>query len=113
MEVRGEVYIAKSDFKRISKNFANPRNAAAGSLRQKNYEETKKIPLKFIAYSFGAVHQLNFYKQSQYLKLLKEWGFETSPLNNIVNNIEDIEKNHKIIEKKKSRNWLWFRWFSL
>jgi len=102
LEVRGEVYIAKSDFKRISKNFANPRNAAAGSLRQKNYEETKKIPLKFIAYSFGAVHPLNFYKQSQYLKLLKEWGFETSPLNNIVNNIEDIEKNHKIIEKKRA-----------
>ena len=55
LEVRGEVYITKTDFKKISKKFANPRNAAGGSLRQKNYKETKKIPLKFIAYGFGVV----------------------------------------------------------
>ena len=55
LEIRGEVYITKSDFKKISKKFANPRNAAGGSLRQKDYRETKKIPLKFIAYGFGLV----------------------------------------------------------
>ena len=49
IDVRGEVYILKSDFKKISKQFANPRNAAGGSLRQKNPNETKKIPLKFVA----------------------------------------------------------------
>ena len=78
LEVRGEVYITRSDFKKIDKNFSNPRNAAGGSLRQKDHQETKKIPLKFIAYSFGVVEPMNFNKQSEYLKLLKEWGFETS-----------------------------------
>ena len=53
LEVRGEVYISKEDFKKINKNFANPRNAAGGSLRQKYPTETKKIPLKFMAYGFG------------------------------------------------------------
>ena len=53
LDVRGEVYITNSDFKKIDKQFANPRNAAGGSLRQKNPEETKKIPLKFVAYGFG------------------------------------------------------------
>ena len=43
LEVRGEVYIGKKDFKKIKKNFANPRNAAGGSLRQKNPQETKKF----------------------------------------------------------------------
>jgi len=49
IEVRGEVYISKYDFKKMDKLFANPRNAAGGSLRQKDYKKTKKIPLKFIA----------------------------------------------------------------
>ena len=60
LEVRGEVYISKYDFKNINKDFANPRNAAGGSLRQKDYKETKKIPLKFIAYGFGVAEPQNF-----------------------------------------------------
>ena len=102
LEIRGEVYISKSDFKKINKNFANPRNAAGGSLRQKDYRETKKIPLKFIAYGFGLVEPKNFKKQSEYLKLLKEWGFKTSTYNNLVSGVEEISNNHKIIEKKRS-----------
>jgi len=102
LDVRGEVYISKSDFKKISKKFANPRNAAGGSLRQKDPNETKKIPLKFVAYGFGKVEQKNFEKQSEYLKLLKIWGFNTNPLNKIVNTIEDIETNYRIIEKQRS-----------
>jgi len=102
LDVRGEVYISKSDFKKINKNFANPRNAAGGSLRQKDYRETKKIPLKFIAYGFGAVEPVNFKKQSEYLNLLKEWGFKTSPFNRLLSSIEDIEINHKLIEEKRS-----------
>ena len=102
LEVRGEVYISKSDFKKINKKFANPRNAAGGSLRQKDYKETKKIPLKFIAYGFGSLDNLNLNKQSEFLDLLKEWGFKTSPLNCIVSDVEEIEKNHKLIEKKRS-----------
>ena len=53
IDIRGEVFIKNSDFKNIKEKFANPRNAASGSLRQKNPDDTKKIPLKFIAYTFG------------------------------------------------------------
>ena len=102
LEIRGEVYISKSDFKKISKKFANPRNAAGGSLRQKDFKETKKIPLKFIAYGFGLVKDLNFKKQSEYLKLLKSWGFKTSPLNSLLKNEDEIHANHQAIEKKRS-----------
>ena len=102
LDVRGEVYISKSDFKKIAKKFANPRNAAGGSLRQKDPNETKKIPLKFVAYGFGVVEPQNFEKQSEYLKLLRTWGFNTNPLNKLVSAIEDIEENHKIIERQRS-----------
>jgi len=102
LDVRGEGYISKSDFKKISKQFANPRNAAGGSLRQKDPNETKKIPLKFVAYGFGTVKPKNFETQSKYLKLLKTWGFNTNSLNKIVSTIEDIEKNHRVIETQRS-----------
>jgi len=102
LDVRGEVYISKSDFKKIAKQFANPRNAAGGSLRQKDPNETKKIPLKFVAYGFGTVEPKNFEKQSEYLKLLKKWGFNTNSLNKLVSTIEDIVKNHRIIETQRS-----------
>ncbi len=102
LEVRGEVYISKSDFKKINKQFANPRNAAGGSLRQKDYKETSKIPLKFIAYGFGLADPMNFKRQSEFLKLLKSWGFKTNPLNSLVSSLEEIESNHRIIEKKRS-----------
>jgi len=101
LDVRGEVYISKSDFKKIAKQFANPRNAAGGSLRQKDPNETKKIPLKFIAYGFGTVEPKNFEKQSEYLKLLKTWGFNTNSFNKLVSTIEDIEKNHRMIETQR------------
>ena len=53
IDIRGEVFIQNSDFKNLKDKFANPRNAASGSLRQKNPDDTKKIPLRFIAYTFG------------------------------------------------------------
>jgi len=102
LNVRGEVYILKSDFTKIAKKFANPRNAAGGSLRQKNPNETKKIPLKFVAYGFGIVEPQNFKKQSEYLKLLETWGFKTNSLNRLVSNIEQMDKNHKEIETQRS-----------
>jgi len=102
LDVRGEVYISKLDFKKIAEQFANPRNAAGGSLRQKDPNETKKIPLKFVAYGFGTVEPKNFEKQSEYLKLLKTWGFNTNSLNKLVSTIEDIEKNHRMIETQRS-----------
>jgi len=101
LDVRGEVYISKSDFKKINKKFANPRNAAGGSLRQKNPNETKKVPLKFVAYAFGTANPKNFEKQSEYLKLLKTWGFNTNPLNKLVSTIDDIEKNYSMVEAQR------------
>ena len=81
IDIRGEVYIQNSDFKSLSDKFANPRNAASGSLRQKNPEDTKKIPLKFIAYTYGYENGLKVNNQVNFLKKLSEWGFKTNPLN--------------------------------
>ena len=67
--------------KKLKEKFANPRNAASGSLRQKNPEDTKKIPLKFIAYTFGFEKGFENKKKFDYLKKLSEWGFKTNPLN--------------------------------
>ena len=103
IEVRGEVYISKKDFKNISNKFANPRNAAGGSLRQKDPIETKKIPLQFMAYSFGFVKKKLFKTQSEYLELLKDWGFKVSQHNSVFNNIKDIMKNYIELENKRSK----------
>ena len=81
IDIRGEVFIQNSDFKKIKDKFANPRNAASGSLRQKNPNDTKKIPLKFIAYTFGFEYGMKIKLQSDYLKKLKQWGFKINPLN--------------------------------
>ena len=102
IDIRGEVFIQNSDFNYLKDKFANPRNAASGSLRQKDPDDTKKIPLKFIAYTFGYEKDLKVINQSEYLEKLKEWGFKTNPLNKKVNNIEDIEKQHKNIERVRS-----------
>ena len=102
IDIRGEVFIQNSDFKKISDKFANPRNAASGTLRQKNPDETKKIPLKFIAYTFGYEKGLKLFSQNEYLKKLKEWGFKTNPLNKSFQNIKDLMKNYYDIEKKRN-----------
>ena len=68
IDIRGEVFIKNSDFENLKEKFANPRNAASGSLRQKNPEDTKKIPLNFIAYAFGFEQGLKQKEQSDYLK---------------------------------------------
>tara|TARA_B100001057_G_scaffold14089_1_gene13374 strand:- start:5812 stop:7842 length:2031 start_codon:yes stop_codon:yes gene_type:complete len=101
IDIRGEIFIQNSDFKKLSNKFANPRNAASGSLRQKNSDETKKIPLKFIAYTFGHEKNMNISNQSQYLKKLSEWGFKTNPLNKILFGVKNLIKNYNYIEKKR------------
>ena len=58
IDIRGEVFIENNDFKKINEKFANPRNAASGSLRQKDLNVTSKIPLKFIAYTYGYVKNM-------------------------------------------------------
>ncbi|ETA70750.1 NAD-dependent DNA ligase LigA [Candidatus Pelagibacter ubique] len=102
IDIRGEVFIQKSDFEDISQNFANPRNAASGSLRQKNPEDTKKIPLKFIAYTFGFEKGLNVSNQFEYLKKLSKWGFKTNPLNKLISGIKNLILNYQDIEKQRA-----------
>ena len=101
IEIRGEVFIQNSDFETIKEKFANPRNAASGSLRQKKPEDTEKIPLKFIAYAFGYEKGLKIENQFSYLKKLDEWGFKTNPLNKLVTGIKNLLKNYDEIEKKR------------
>ena len=102
IDIRGEVYIKNSDFEILKNKFANPRNAASGSLRQKNPIETSKIPLRFIAYSFGYKGNLKCNSQSDYLKLLSEWGFITNPLNKTITGIDNLMENYHDIENKRS-----------
>ncbi len=102
IEIRGEVYIGKKDFKKIQNKFANPRNAAGGSLRQKNPLITKKIPLQFYAYGFGVITPIFFNRQSDFLKKISEWGFKTNSHNFLAKNITDIENQHSKIEKIRS-----------
>ncbi|MDC3059075.1 NAD-dependent DNA ligase LigA [Candidatus Pelagibacter sp.] len=101
IDIRGEVFIQNSDFEKLKNKFANPRNAASGSLRQKDPKETKKIPLKFIAYTFGYEKGLKATSQNEYLKNLKEWGFKTNPLNKTLEKIENLMTNYHEIEKKR------------
>ena len=101
-EIRGEVYIGKKDFEKIKDKFANPRNAAGGSLRQKKSTSTAKIPLKFFAYGFGQVEPFIFKKQSNFLKKINEWGFKTNPYNFLAKNLNEINDQYNKIEKIKS-----------
>ena len=101
IDIRGEVFISNKDFQKIKNNFSNPRNAASGSLRQKNPNETKKIPLKFIAYNYGYVKSLEIKKQSEFLKKLNQWGFKVSKFNKIIYGIDNLMKNHADIENKR------------
>ena len=103
IDIRGEVFIQNSDFKKLANKFANPRNAASGSLRQKDPTETKKIPLKFIAYTFGYEKGLKALSQNDYLIKLKEWGFKTNPLNKTISKVENLMKNYFEIEKKRDQ----------
>ena len=102
IDIRGEVFIQNSDFVTLNKNFANPRNAASGSLRQKDSDETRKIPLKFIAYTHGYEKGLNTKNQSDYLKQLNEWGFKTNSLNRLITGVENLVINYDKIEKKRT-----------
>ena len=99
IEIRGEVFIKKKDFIKISDKFANPRNAASGSLRQKDPNETNKIPLNFTAYTYGHISVDNFENQSDFLKALNKWGFKTNGHNKLLNNIDELIEYHEKFEK--------------
>ena len=101
IDVRGEVFIENNDFKKISEKFANPRNAASGSLRQKNPKATSKIPLKFIAYTYGYAKNMKINNQTDFLKNLKSWGFNTNQFNRKIISVKNLMLNHKELEEKR------------
>ena len=102
LEIRCEIYIGKKDFSELKNKFANPRNAAGGTLRQKNPIETSKIPLKYFAYGFGAVSKNEFNTQSEFLKKIQKWNFFTNPLSETINSLEEIEKKHIQVDQLRS-----------
>ena len=102
LEIRCEIFIGKKDFKKMSDKFANPRNAAGGSLRQKNSNETSKIPLKYFAYGFGKISPMIFKTQNEFLEKIKKWKFKTNPLSKSVIGLKEIQKSHEDVEKLRS-----------
>ncbi len=101
IDIRGEVFIEKDDFKKLKNDFANARNAASGSLRQKNPLETKKIPLNFVAYTYGYFESNKIKKQSDFLISLKKWGFKINEHNKVLKTIKDLEIFHKKFENDR------------
>ena len=102
IDIRGEVFIKNSEFKKLSNKFANPRNAASGSLRQKDPNETKKIPLNFIAYTYGYEKGLEVETQHEFLEMLKHWGFKTNHMNKTIKGVKNLMRNYNDIEKQRN-----------
>jgi DNA ligase (NAD+) len=114
VEVRGEVYMGKADFIALNeaqeaagdKQFANPRNAAAGSLRQLDTSITEKRPLKFFAYAWGEMDQTQFGSQMDVLERFRSWGFEVNDLTLGFDNVADVITHyHKIEEARAGLNY--------
>ncbi len=102
LEIRCEIFIGKKNFESLKDKFANPRNAAGGSLRQKNPRDTAKIPLQYFAYGFGVIEPMEFLKQNEFLEKISTWGFKINPLSKVVKDINEIEKQHNYIDSIRS-----------
>ena len=109
-EIRGEVYMLKKDFLVLNKRqaeaedtvFANPRNSAAGSLRQKDASITASRPLKFFAYAWGEMSEMPAKTQFRMIEWLGKAGFETNPLTTLCDSVEDVLKFYRKIEAKRA-----------
>ena len=102
LEIRCEIFIGKKDFTKIKDKFANPRNAAGGSLRQKDPRQTARMPLKYFAYGFGAVEPMIFKTQSEFLEKISKWKFITNPSVKTLRGLEEIENQHTKLDKERS-----------
>jgi len=111
VEVRGEVFMEKEGFlllnkKRLEKEeppFANPRNAAAGSLRQLDSSVTASRPLRFFCYELGYIEEVSFFTHWEALQILKSWGLPISPDIKVHHHINDIIQYFQECEKKRER----------
>ena len=109
LEVRGEVFITKDGFKKLNRNqekeelspFANPRNAAAGSLRQLDSKITATRPLSIYCYEAGRIDGISFDTHEDFLSILKEWGFPVNPEIQKVKNAETMVAFHRNLEAKR------------
>ncbi len=109
-EIRGEVYMAKSDFAALNaeqeanggKIFANPRNAAAGSLRQKDASVTASRPLRFLAHGCGEVSALPADTQSGVMMAIASWGVPVSPLLVQVDGADGAIKHYEHIQQQRA-----------
>ncbi|MBS0232422.1 MAG: NAD-dependent DNA ligase LigA [Proteobacteria bacterium] len=110
IDVRGEIYLGDDDFEKLNaaqakngdKVFANPRNAAAGSLRQLDPSITAKRPLKFFAYAWGAASKLPADTQAGVVAAFKHWGLPVNPLMRIAAKTEALLAFYHDIESKRA-----------
>ncbi|WP_419737980.1 NAD-dependent DNA ligase LigA [Ruegeria sp.] len=110
LEVRGEVYMSHADFEALNerqaqaggKPFANPRNAAAGSLRQLDAEITRARPLKFFAYAWGELSAPLAETQDGAIERLKSYGFSTNPLTRLCKTTQDMLAHYRSIEEQRA-----------
>jgi len=110
VEVRGEVYMAHADFAALNarmqgnggKVFANPRNAAAGSLRQLNPAVTASRPLRFFAYAWGEIGALPAESQFAMVQAFGRWGFQTNPLFTLCNSNVEMLDTYREIEARRA-----------
>ncbi len=110
LEVRGEVYMSHADFAALNaaqkargdKPFANPRNAAAGSLRQLDARITATRPLKFFAYAWGEISEPLANTQMQALNRLKDMGFSTNDLTRICADVDALLAHYATIEQSRA-----------
>ncbi len=110
IDVRGEIYLGHKDFAKLNaaqaangdKVFANPRNAAAGSLRQLDASITAKRPLRFFAYAWGAASKLPADTQAGVVAAFKRWGLPVNPLMRVTTSAEDLLAFYRDIESKRA-----------
>lgn len=110
IEVRGEVYMSQEDFAALNerqdasgaKTFANPRNAAAGSLRQLDATITAARPLRFFAYAWGSLSEPLAKTQMEAIRHLERLGFQINPYTRICSNPEDMLAQYRTIEARRA-----------
>ncbi|GBR70601.1 NAD-dependent DNA ligase LigA [Gluconobacter kanchanaburiensis] len=110
IEIRGEVFLSKSSFltlneqqiARGAKPFANPRNAAAGSLRQLDVDITRSRPLSMFAYAQGHTSSSVAQTHWDYLEKLREWGFRVNPLSRMIAHARDIPTYVETLARERS-----------
>ena len=109
-EVRGEVYMTKKAFLALNERqkaagdtiFANPRNSAAGSLRQKDPSITASRPLGFFAYAWGEMSEMPEDTQSGMIDWFERCGFKTNPLTKLCHSVEELIAFHRKIEEQRA-----------